>query len=51
MGNIVANEDNEDLILEALGIIANISFPNLNYYRLYTQYNLDKVLMKNLQLG
>lgn len=51
MAETLKEEDNEDFLLECVGILGNLTIPELDYELLLREYNLVPWIKSKLQPG
>ena len=51
VASIVKNSDDEELVVEALGILANLTIPDLDYELILKEYNLVPWIKGKLEPG
>ncbi len=51
LAETLQSDESEDFILECVGILGNLTIPNLDYERLLTEYNLVDWIKSKLQPG
>lgn len=51
IASIIKNSDDEELVVEALGILANLTIPDLDYELILREYNLVPWIKNKLEPG